>query len=100
MATATRARSPRHHFSSRYGAKASREETTLPQEFDVVCLGGGVAGGVLAGEPGGSGRFAGVVAREVGGGGAPDRGGVAAEAGRACGAWGEGAGRGRRGAGL
>src|SRR3989449_4338628 len=71
MATATRARSPRHHFSSRYGAKASREETTLPQEFDVVCLGGGVAGEALAGELEGSGLSLAVVERELVGGECP-----------------------------
>src|SRR3989441_7045189 len=71
MATATRARSPRHHYSSRYGAKASREETTLPQEFDVVCLGGGVAGEALAGELEGSGLSLAVVERELVGGECP-----------------------------
>src|SRR2546425_10009902 len=71
MATATRARSPRHHFSSRYGAKASKEETTLPQEFDVVCLGGGVAGEALAGELEGSGLYLAVVERELVGGECP-----------------------------
>src|SRR3989454_7134891 len=71
MATATRAPSPRHHYSSRYGAKASREETTLPQEFDVVCLGGGVAGEALAGELEGSGLSLAVVERELVGGECP-----------------------------
>src|SRR6184192_363225 len=71
MATATRAPSPRHHYSSRYGAKASREETTLPQEFDVVCLGGGVAGEALAGELKGSGLSLAVVERELVGGECP-----------------------------
>src|SRR5438309_6985661 len=71
MATATRAPSPRHHYSSRYGAKASREETTLPQEFDVVCLGGGVAGEALAGELEGSGLSLAVVERQLVGGECP-----------------------------
>src|SRR6184192_3405407 len=71
MATATRAPSPRHHYSNRYGAKASREETTLPQEFDVVCLGGGVAGEALAGELAGSGISLAVVERELVGGECP-----------------------------
>src|SRR2546427_8677346 len=71
MATATRAPSPRHHYSSRYGAKASREETTLPEEFDVVCLGGGVAGEALAGELEGSGLSLAVVERELVGGECP-----------------------------
>src|SRR5437667_91696 len=68
MATVTRARSPRHRCSSRYGAKAPKEETTLPQEFDVVCLGGGVAGEALAGELEGSGLSLAVVERELVGG--------------------------------
>src|SRR2546430_17680897 len=76
MATVTRARSPRHRCSSRYGAKAPKEETTLPQEFDVVCLGGGVAGEALAGELEGSGLSLAVVERELVGGGGPDWGGV------------------------
>src|SRR5256885_16175450 len=71
MATATRARSPRRHCSSRYGAKASKEETTLPQEFDVVCMGGGVAGEALAGELEGSGLSLAVVERELVGGECP-----------------------------
>src|SRR6266571_5653529 len=71
MATVTRARSPRHRCSSRYGAKAPKEETTLPQEFDVVCLGGGVAGEALAGELEGSGLSLAVVERELVGGECP-----------------------------
>src|SRR5213080_228435 len=71
MATVTWARSPRHRCSSRYGAKASKEETTLPQEFDVVCLGGGVAGEALAGELEGSGLSLAVVERELVGGECP-----------------------------
>src|SRR3989449_2316509 len=71
MAIATRARSPRHRCSSRYGAKAPKEETTLPQEFDVVCLGGGVAGEALAGELEGSGLSLAVVERELVGGECP-----------------------------
>src|SRR2546421_6928017 len=71
MATVTRARSPRHRCSSRYGAKAPKEETTLPREFDVVCLGGGVAGEALAGELAGSGLSLAVVERELVGGECP-----------------------------
>src|SRR2546428_14147393 len=71
MATVTRARSPRHRCSSRYGAKAPKEETTLPQEFDVVCLGGGVAGEALAGELEGSGLSLAVGERELVGGEGP-----------------------------
>src|SRR5213593_373574 len=71
MATATRAPSPRHHYSNRYGAKASREETTLPQEFDVVCLGGGVAGEAIAGGLRGSGLRLAVIERELVGGECP-----------------------------
>jgi len=40
----------------------------LPQEFDVVCLGGGVAGEALAGELEGSGLSLAVVERQLGGG--------------------------------
>src|SRR5437773_11508466 len=71
MATVTWARSPRHRCSSRYGAKALKEETTLRQEFDVVCLGGGVAGEALAGELAGSGISLAVVERELVGGECP-----------------------------
>src|SRR5213593_3800120 len=71
MATATRAPSPRHHYSSRYGAKASREANRLPQEFDVVCLGGGVAGESLAGGLEGSGLSLAVIERELVGGECP-----------------------------
>jgi pyruvate/2-oxoglutarate dehydrogenase complex dihydrolipoamide dehydrogenase (E3) component len=43
----------------------------LPQEFDVVCLGGGVAGEALAGELRGSGLSLAVVERELVGGECP-----------------------------
>src|SRR2546428_823063 len=71
MATVTRARSPRHRCSSRCGARARKEETSMPQEFDVVCLGGGVAGEAIAGELQGSGLSIAVVERELVGGECP-----------------------------
>src|SRR5438128_10737844 len=71
MATVTRARSPRHRCSSRCVAPARKEEIRLPQEFDVVCLGGGVAGECIAGELKGSGLSLAVVERELVGGECP-----------------------------
>src|SRR5438128_9730928 len=71
MASVTRARSQRPRFSSRYGATAPKGETKLPQEFDVVCLGGGVAGEALAGGLEGSGVSLAVVERELVGGECP-----------------------------
>src|SRR2546427_12882132 len=43
----------------------------MPQEFDVVCLGGGVAGEAIAGELQGSGLSIAVVERELVGGECP-----------------------------
>src|SRR2546428_4273464 len=43
----------------------------MPQEFDVVCLGGGVAGEAIAGELQGSGLTVAVVERELVGGECP-----------------------------
>src|SRR5437660_11253921 len=48
-----------------------REVNRLPQEFDVVCLGGGVAGEAIAGELKGSGLTLAVVERELVGGECP-----------------------------
>src|SRR2546423_14993065 len=47
------------------------EESRLPQEFDVVCLGGGVAGEAIAGGLQGSGISLAVVERELVGGECP-----------------------------
>jgi pyruvate/2-oxoglutarate dehydrogenase complex dihydrolipoamide dehydrogenase (E3) component len=47
------------------------EEKTVPQEFDVVCLGGGVAGEAIAGGLKGSGLTIAVVERELVGGECP-----------------------------
>src|SRR5260370_25046103 len=48
-ASATSVLSPRRHFWSRCDTRPLMEVSRLPQEFDVVCLGGGVAGEGLAG---------------------------------------------------
>src|SRR3989442_14380249 len=48
----------------------------MQQEFDVVCLGGGVAGEAIAGELEGSGLSLAVVERELVGGEGPYWGGV------------------------
>jgi pyruvate/2-oxoglutarate dehydrogenase complex dihydrolipoamide dehydrogenase (E3) component len=47
------------------------EVSRLPQEFDVVCLGGGVAGEAIAGELKGSGLSLAVIERELVGGECP-----------------------------
>jgi pyruvate/2-oxoglutarate dehydrogenase complex dihydrolipoamide dehydrogenase (E3) component len=52
-------------------AMRPREVPELPQEFDVVCLGGGVAGEAIAGGLQGSGLSAVVVERELVGGECP-----------------------------
>src|SRR5689334_12903619 len=57
--------------SSRSAGRPFREARTLPQEFDVVCLGGGVAGEAIAGGLHGSGLSLAVVERELVGGECP-----------------------------
>src|SRR5258708_38604480 len=53
-ASATSVLSPRRHFWSRCDTRPLMEVSRLPQEIDVVCLGGGVAeGGVVGGREGG-----------------------------------------------
>src|SRR6202171_4403864 len=64
-------RSQRLRFWNRCGAQALKEVSRLPQEFDVVCLGGGVAGEALADGLKGSGLTLGVVERELVGGECP-----------------------------
>src|SRR5579864_9086317 len=71
MASATWARSPPRRCSSRCGEPAPKEDRALPQEFDVVCLGGGVAGEAIAGGLEGSGISLAVVERELVGGECP-----------------------------
>src|SRR6202171_2004736 len=70
-ATATPVLSPRLLFWSRYDAPALKEVSRLPQEFDVVCLGGEVAGEAIAGGLEGSGLSLAVVERELVGGECP-----------------------------
>src|ERR1700674_3511760 len=70
-ATATSVLSLRLLFWSRCGAPALREVKRLPQEFDVVCLGGGVAGEAIAGGLEGSGMSLAGVERELVGGECP-----------------------------
>src|SRR4029077_19955663 len=70
-ATATSARSPPHLCWSRCAARARWEVMRLPQEFDVLCLGGGVAGEAIAGGLQGSGLTLAVVERELVGGECP-----------------------------
>src|SRR5258705_13314681 len=70
-ATATSEVSRPRRCSSHSAAKAQKEANRLPQEFDVVCLGGGVAGESLAGGLEGRGLTRAVVERELGGGGCP-----------------------------
>src|SRR6202521_3417204 len=70
-ATATSVLSLRLLFWSRCGAPALKEVSRLPQEFDVVCLGGGVAGEAIAGGLEGSGLSLAVVERELVGGECP-----------------------------
>src|SRR6202048_3781399 len=64
-------RSQRRHFWSRCGTQVIKEVSRLPQEFDVVCLGGGVAGEAIAGGLKGSGLTLAVVERELVGGECP-----------------------------
>src|SRR4030088_2996221 len=70
-ATATSAHSRRLHCWNRCGRRPNMEEIRLPQEFDVVCLGGGVAGEAIAGGLEGSGLTLAVVERELVGGECP-----------------------------
>src|SRR4030088_194258 len=74
-AIATWESSPRLLFWNRYGAQALTQAlkgvSRLPQEFDVVCLGGGVAGEAIAGGLEGSGLSLAVVERELVGGECP-----------------------------
>src|ERR1700682_913859 len=70
-ATATWALSPRLRCWNRFGAQVLMEVNGLPQEFDVVCLGGGVAGEAIAGGLQGSGLTLVVVERELVGGECP-----------------------------
>src|SRR5579864_241981 len=71
MAIATWALSPPLHCWSRSAMPIPREVSRLPQEFDVVCLGGGVAGEAIAGELQGSGLTVAVIERELVGGECP-----------------------------
>src|SRR4030088_553034 len=70
-ASGTWGRSRRLRFWSRCGARALKEVSRLPQEFDVVCLGGGVAGEAIAGGLRGSGLTLAVIERELVGGECP-----------------------------
>src|SRR4030088_231390 len=74
-AIATWESSPRLLFWNLCGAQALMqalmEVSRLPQEFDVVCLGGGVAGEAIAGGLKGSGFSLAVVERELVGGECP-----------------------------
>src|SRR2546428_2152537 len=69
--TATSEPSRPHPFWNRCAALARAEVIRLPQEFDVVCLGGGVAGEAIAGGLQGSGISLAVVERELVGGECP-----------------------------
>src|SRR5216683_371244 len=62
---------PRRHFWSRCDTQPLMEVSRLPQEFDVVCLGGGVAGEAIAGGLKDSGLSLAVVERELVGGECP-----------------------------
>src|SRR6267142_2341370 len=63
--------SPRLRCWNRCDARSLMEVSRLPQEFDVVCLGGGVAGEAIAGGLRGSGLSLAVVERELVGGECP-----------------------------
>src|SRR5467141_223293 len=69
--TATSEPSRPHPLWNRCAALARAEVIRLPQEFDVVCLGGGVAGEAIAGGLQGSGLSLAVVERELVGGECP-----------------------------
>src|SRR6267378_2913247 len=60
-----------NHCWNRCGVRATREVDRLPQEFDVVCLGGGVAGEAIAAGLEASGVTLAVVERELVGGECP-----------------------------
>src|SRR5712691_59165 len=64
-------RAPLHRCWSRCVARVRMEVGSVPQEFDVVCLGGGVAGEAIAGGLKGSGLTLAVVERELVGGECP-----------------------------
>src|ERR1700694_252079 len=70
-ATATWALSPRLRYWNRCDGQALMEENGLSPQFDVVCLGGGVAGEAIAGGLQGSGLSLAVVERELVGGECP-----------------------------
>src|SRR5258708_22566981 len=70
-ASATSVTSPRRRCWNRCGAQGLMEVEGLPQEFDVVCLGGGGAGEAIANGLEGSGISLAVVERELGGGEGP-----------------------------
>src|SRR5258708_627371 len=70
-ATATSVPSRPRPCWNRCAARARAEVIRLPQEFDVVCLGGGVAGEAIAGGLHGSGLSLAVVERELVGGECP-----------------------------
>src|SRR5260370_25788451 len=70
-ASATSVLSPRRHFWSRCDTRPLMEVSRLPQEFDVVCLGGGGAGEAIAGGLKDSGLSLAVVERELVGGECP-----------------------------
>src|ERR1044072_4980131 len=69
--TVTPERSRPRRSSSRCDARAARGVSRSPQEFDVLCLGGGVAGEALVGKLEGSGLSVGVVERDLVGGECP-----------------------------
>src|SRR5450759_3952550 len=70
-ASATWGLSRRLRCWNRCDGQALMEGSRLPQEFDVVCLGGGVAGEAIAGGLQGSGLSLAVVERELVGGECP-----------------------------
>src|SRR5258708_35241197 len=70
-ASATWVTSPRRRCWNRCGAQGLMEVKGLPQEFCVVCLGGGVAGEAIAGGLEGGGVSLVVIERELVGGECP-----------------------------
>src|SRR3954471_13684558 len=70
-ATLTSEFSPPPRCGNHSAVKALKEANRLPQEFDVVCLGGGVAGESLAGGLEGGGLTLAIVERELVGGECP-----------------------------